>query len=293
MLTFTKLGNYGRLGNQLFQYAFLRTHARRLNTSFWCPHWDGDDIFDLADQSERAAEPAPTLHFFDPGREAGYCAGALTIQDHTEIQGFFQSERYYASAQTVRAWYAFKPDIVHSAHQRHPSVEFDKAVSLSLRIDADYNNTREFFPLYPLAYYRKALALYPSVSKVIVFADRPDLAKDYFGDIACSHDLYFVENTPPAEQLYLMTACGLGNIITNSTFAWWGAFLNAHPEARICTPAEWTRPGVPQPITDITPHNWTQIASLHPVLDHFQFWRVRHPLSTLKRLYTKLLSAKR
>lgn len=292
MLTFTKLGNYGRLGNQLFQYAFLRTHARQLNTTFWCPHWDGDDIFDLGDDHERAAQPAPTQHFFDPGKEAGYCKEALSIQDRTEIQGFFQSERYYTSAQTVRDWYAFKPDIVRSALQRHPGVPFSQAVSLSLRIDADYNNTREFFPLYPLNYYRKALALYPDSAKVIVFADRPDLAKAYFGDIAQNRDLYFIENTPPAEQLYLMSACGLGNIITNSTFAWWGAFLNADPQARICTPTEWTRPGVPQPIADITPASWTHIASLHPVFDHFQFWRLRHPVSTMKRLRTKLLGAK-
>lgn len=292
MLTFTKLGNYGRLGNQLFQYAFLRSHAQRLGTTFWCPRWEGDDIFDLGDERERAAQPSPAKHSFDPGNEAGYCTSALSIQDNTEIQGFFQSERYYPCAQTVRGWYAFKPEIIRSARQRHARVEFDNAVSLSLRIDADYNNTREFFPLYPLAYYRKALALYPAAAQVIVFADRPDLAKAYFGDIGLDRDLYFVENTPPAEQLYLMAACGLGNIITNSTFAWWGAFLNAHPEARICTPAEWTRPGVPQPIADITPASWTHIKSLHPIFDHFQFWRIRHPVSTLKRLRTKLAGSK-
>ena len=50
MLSFSKLGNYGRLGNQLFQYAFLRMTARRLGTQFFCPKWDGDDIFNLNDE---------------------------------------------------------------------------------------------------------------------------------------------------------------------------------------------------------------------------------------------------
>jgi hypothetical protein len=49
MISFPKLGNYGRLGNQLFQYAFLRSSARRLGVQFHCPKWDGGDIFDLDD----------------------------------------------------------------------------------------------------------------------------------------------------------------------------------------------------------------------------------------------------
>ena len=58
MISFCKLGNYGRLGNQLFQYAFLRMTARRLGTQFFCPKWDGDDIFNLNDEGERASEPS-------------------------------------------------------------------------------------------------------------------------------------------------------------------------------------------------------------------------------------------
>ncbi len=53
MLSFSKLGEHGRLGNQLFQYAFLRTQAERLGVPFYCPHWTGDDVFTLEDEPQR------------------------------------------------------------------------------------------------------------------------------------------------------------------------------------------------------------------------------------------------
>ena len=56
MISFERLGEEG-LGNQLFQYAFLRSMARRLGVSFYCPSWIGDQVFDLDDGGERAAAP--------------------------------------------------------------------------------------------------------------------------------------------------------------------------------------------------------------------------------------------
>ena len=57
MIAFTRLGKMGQFGNQLFQYAFLRTTARRLGVRFYCPEWIGDKIFSLHDQHERATKP--------------------------------------------------------------------------------------------------------------------------------------------------------------------------------------------------------------------------------------------
>lgn len=58
MISFSTLGKNGlRLGNQLFQYAFLRTQAEQLRVDFYCPHWIGDDIFSLKDHKIRSVEP--------------------------------------------------------------------------------------------------------------------------------------------------------------------------------------------------------------------------------------------
>ena len=66
MISFSKLGSFGRLGNQLFQYAFLRSTAARLGTRFHCPQWIGDRVLHLDDaalQLPHAAGELPALRF--------------------------------------------------------------------------------------------------------------------------------------------------------------------------------------------------------------------------------------
>ena len=95
MISFTKLGNYGRLGNQLFQYAFLRTQAKRLSTQFFCPEWIGDKIFYLSDEKERTNECNTNFVYNEKGD--GFHVDVNTIKNGTEIAGFFQSDKYFSN----------------------------------------------------------------------------------------------------------------------------------------------------------------------------------------------------
>jgi len=218
MISFSKLGNYGRLGNQLFQYAFLRIAARRLGTQFFCPKWDGDEIFNLKDEGERASEPSRIIHHFEPHRQPGFTSEALSIGDHTEIQGYFQSEKYYSDKGLVREWYRFKNEIVTEVEKLYGDILQRDCVSFSLRLDGDYVYFREWFPLYPLSFYKKSLSVINPQGSILVFSDRPDLAREFLRDFQ-GQELIFVDNLNAPQQLYLMTRCR-ANTITNSTFAW-------------------------------------------------------------------------
>ena len=290
MISFSKLGSYGRLGNQLFQYAFLRTSAERLGVSFHCPHWEGDEIFDLNDSGYRSVVPDGIINKFDPHPEAGYSVDALNITDHTEIQGFFQSEKYFLDKARVRSWYQFKSSIVECVHEKLDISHVESSVSFSARLDSDYGSTREFFPLYSLSYYMNGYDFLGGRGPIYVFSDRPDLAKVFFAPMGHS-DIHFVEGLSAAEQLYLMTRCR-ANVITNSTFSWWGAWLNKNKPARVVSPAEWCRTGVPRDISNILCADWTILRATVPVWDHFQMWRLRHPISTAKRIITRVAAGK-
>jgi len=132
LISFSKLGNYGRLGNQLFQYAYLRGMAQRLNTTFHCPQWDGDRIFDLGDEALRAPSATGITSSFNPHPEVGYTDKALAISDGTEVEGFFQSECYYESRDEVLRWYTFKEEIAASVRARYPLEVCKGAATLSL-----------------------------------------------------------------------------------------------------------------------------------------------------------------
>lgn len=287
MISFSKLGNYGRLGNQLFQYAFLRVIAKQLRIKFYCPPWDGEQIFLLNDSDVRADEPVGISKHFNAGIITGF-SSQITIDDNTDIEGFFQSERFYPDHEEVRAWYSFLPTIVGQVAQKVDLSKFHASLSLSLRIDSDYGETREYWPLYPLSYYQRAIDTLGHTGPIVVFADNPPLARQFFAPMA-NKNLTFVEGLDGPQQLYLMTQCG-GNVITNSTFAWWGAWLNQRPGRVVVAPSHWCRPGVPNPPADILAPDWRRVRGTVPIWDHFQIWRARHPIATVKRALARMRS---
>jgi hypothetical protein len=120
---------------------------------------------------------------------------------------------------------------------------------------------------------------------VLVFADRPDLAKAFIATLD-RNECILVDGLSPHLQLYLMTRCR-ANVITNSTFAWWGAWLNARDDRVIVAPSAWCRPGVPNGVSSILPDEWIKVRGTLPLWDNFQLWRIRHFKDTLRRIQSR------
>jgi hypothetical protein len=60
------------------------------------------------------------------------------------------------------------------------------------------------------------------------------------------------------EQMLLMSLCN-HNIIANSTFSWWGAYLNDNPGKIVCYPEHWFMPEVKKDVTDLFEEDWIKI----------------------------------
>lgn len=272
----------GRFGNHLFQYAFVRSTASRLGVRFYFPPWEGDVVFDLGDSGERATDPEPTRFRYEDfdvdyqnghARNGGYKADAKDIADHTEIHGFFQSERYWERS-TVQSWYRFREDKVGSVRERYRHLDFAESVGVHVRL-GDFR-TAEFadrFYVPRLRYYRRALALVPRHRHIIVFSDEPDGAKKHLRGLA--GDISYVEGPAPYEQFYLQTLCR-DFICSPSTFCWWAAWLNAHRDKVVVAPREGPhRPGSPDVNPDFWPVGWLRVRALWPVLDHYRTVKAR------------------
>jgi hypothetical protein len=63
------------------------------------------------------------------------------------------------------------------------------------------------------------------------------------------------------EQMLLMSLCK-HNIIANSTFSWWGAYLNSNVDKIVCYPEKWFGPKVAHDTTDLFPDDWVSISCL-------------------------------
>jgi len=278
----------GELGNQLFQYAFLRTTARRLGVKFCCPEWIGDRIFMLNDQQERVDSLGDITRFFEVSPHVcGYTKEAEEISDGTDVAGYFQSERYFDNKEDVRRWYTFRPECVEKAAKRYGFINFSESVSVSARLGDSYEELRDRFPLYSIGFYEEALRKIKHKGHVLIFSDHQERARKFFRKLSRQKNVLFVDNENAVEDLFLISQCH-DNIITNSTFSWWGAWLNRHPDKTVVIPMPWFRSGQKYQMQGIECEGWTKVAATNSVMDHYFMWNFLFRLKRKIRTVIKL-----
>jgi len=165
-----------------------------------------------------------------------------------EIVGFWQSYKYFENAQDeVRA--AFKIDYKPSA-RGYCSIHIRRG---------DYVNLDTNFPPVTVHYVNKAMQLFGSEQKYLVFSDDIEWCKQNL-----SGNLTFSEGKNEWEDLCLMASCD-HNIIANSSFSWWGGWLNLNPDKIVVTPShKWGNwfgisNGNKNDCIDLIPPTWKQI----------------------------------
>ncbi len=133
MISFKKLGDGVRLGNQMFQYAFLRVTAKRLGVKFYCPSWKGETLFNLNDQDEKVDQPEGITKEYKQLSTPGYSEDAHNIEDGTEIFGYFQTEKYYDDHELVRQWFSLKEEKIGSIKEKFKDFDFSNSLGIHLR----------------------------------------------------------------------------------------------------------------------------------------------------------------
>ncbi len=170
--------------------------------------------------------------------------GIVNITGNCYLQGYWQSERYFADASAViRADFAFREPLVGRNAELVTRIVRKEAVSLHIR-RGDYVSdpkTRAVLELCSLDYYRAAvrhIAKRIASPEFFVFSDDIAWAREnldlgfpcVYIDHNCGIDSY--------KDMHLMSLCR-HHILANSSFSWWGAWLNPRPDKIIVAPARW------------------------------------------------------
>ena len=277
MIAFNELGRYGRFGNQLFQYAFLRTTARRLGVKFFCPAWAGDGIFLLQDENERTRVPGPTdKSYQQPLDNCGFLDSALRIEDGTDILGYFQSEKYF-DRDAVTRWYTFRPERVAAVQSRYKHLDLTQCTGIHLRFGDMRDNP--LFVVLPPRYYARALSLLPHRKQILVFSDEVEAARKHLRGIP--GEFIHVEGNEGFEDLYLMTRCG-DFVCSVSTLSWWGAWLSHQPNKTVVAPPDGLRPGSFLRSPDFCCTSWVPLDTTRFLLDHYRLHRLKQELGIWK-----------
>lgn len=175
------------------------------------------------------------------------------------IEGYFQSEFYFKKyAKEIRADFEITTPLKDKTTYFITKMEQVAAVSIHIRrgdylLHEVHNTNKE-------EYYIKALKLIESKIKkpvYFVFSDDINWAKENFLPTFETHYIDFNDASSNYEDLQLMASCK-HNIIANSSFSWWGAWLNKNPEKIVIAPKKWFNDGIYN-YSDVVPLNWIKL----------------------------------
>lgn len=254
-LSFNYLGNYGQIGNQMFQYAALKGIALSNQVDYFIPPKEVfgsqypiisklDDCFDL--QCNRGISDFTTHEEEKFSFNENLMSG---INSNLNLHGYFQTEKYFSHCkEEIRKDFAFKPEILDPCNEMTSS--FDELISLHIR-RSDYVGN-EHYHLQTISYYEVALSMIGSDSSVLVFSDDVDWCRkqEFLGG-----DRFMIsESNDPYIDLCLMSLCNY-HIIANSSYSWWGAWLS--DSKKVIAPKNWfAGPAINNDTSDLYCSNW-------------------------------------
>lgn len=279
----------GGLGNQMFQYATARALALSRNEkllldrhlfadyelhSYGLNHFNIDCAFLEKDKS--VVEPLRILEkvkaiFSQKKIYHPYIEQDLTYDKelfefpnkNIFLKGYFQSEKYFIKFKNqLRKDFEIKSPLKKETIDFLKIIEAENSISLHIR-RGDYVNNPAANAIHgtcDLNYYHRAIE---TIKKEIenpvffIFSDDIDWAKE---NLKIDHSTHFVDFNDAStnyEDLKLMSNCK-HNIIANSSFSWWGAWLNSYKFKIVITPSKWFKTDIHNS-KDIIPESWMKI----------------------------------
>lgn len=231
-ITFSKFGHHGRLGNQLFQLAALIGLAKKYGHQLALPDWKYSKYFEFHYPKGNLPKAIRIneQHFHYDEQQF---SALENREGNFDLLGWLQSEKYFEDA-AVHNRLMFKTDFIAEVLKKFPALEGSGHIAISIR-RGDYVGNPNYYQL-PITYYLHALfEHFPGWrnQKVIIFSDDIPYCKIHF---AAAPNVQYAEDLSDIEQLCAMSMCK-HFIISNSTFAWWGAWLGEKYQSIVVRPA--------------------------------------------------------
>jgi len=263
MIGFNALGQLGRLGNQMFQFAALKGVANKNGYQYCIPPSQNTDEWrdhQLLVPFKLESVSQLNVQYIDGDRptimEGTFAFNEKFLNecpDWVSIQGFFQSEKYFKHIEDeIRSDFTFKDEILEPCKEMISQLD-SSPIALHIR-RTDYITNPNHTAL-GLDYYQKALEQFDDES-VLVFSDDSEWCNQQ--ELFSSDRFLIAEANSNYVDMCLMTLCS-GHIIANSSFSWWGAWLATNN--RVVAPSGWFKGSDNEHLDtkDIIPETWTVI----------------------------------
>ena len=254
----------GGLGNQMFQIAATIAAAKACGTS-------------SAFNFEKMCLPTCNIHTMDGGNayyknnifsnlnfcddieitkiyhEPRFKYTQIPVEDGLALYGYFQSEKYFSNYEDL-----IRKTFTVDNHD-FLSTQYDEIISNNISVSIhirrnDYLKLGDYHPGCGVEYYEKAAALFPNATYLIFSDDIKWCRKN----MLFLKNIHFVEGLTDVQSMLLMSRCH-HNIIANSSFSWWAAWLNNNKEKVVIAPKSWFGPKAPNDTSDLYCEDWRVI----------------------------------
>lgn len=264
-ITFKNLGEYGRLGNQLFQWAALSAVAKRNDCDIRIPplcskYWHGQkcllDEFNINYEIFTWRDSEQIRYHYKEPDPMKFDSAFLDVKPNAEILGFFQSIRYFEEFQdqiVEELWPKSKNK--DTAFEYCPiekkqliledwkeELECSQIVSVGIRRGDNIDSTNpiqsqmfnEYFETKYVPFLKSAMQKFDDNAKFLIFSGGSrKIGNDNSDDMKWCMDAFgdddrflFSSNKSVLEDLYTILACD-GHIMSPaSSFSWWSCYLS-------------------------------------------------------------------
>jgi hypothetical protein len=281
----------GGLGNQLFQYAIARSLASRLKTTFKLDiSWyrtQGDVVrhyelhrFNITEHIASDAEVRAFKRYQKKGRKIWFLYNYICADESKYVRekgyrfnphmfnltgdfyldGVWISEKYFRDiSPIIRADLVYTAPLSVAADTILKQIRASESVSVHIRRGDFVTSAKSHAGPLSLEYYHDAIKrVRQQATNPLFFIFSDDIAW-VKANLNIDIPVVYVSdpnNISDCEELVLMSHCSQ-HIIANSTFSWWGAWLDPRPNKIVIAPSTWFKQETHNAfIRDLVPEAW-------------------------------------
>jgi len=255
------LGKYGQMGNQMFEISTTIGTAIKYNTNYTFNAWRYNKYYENPIPTGRNTSfrnyTEPCFHYME-----------IKLPDtdniNWDLRGYYQTEKYFEHCKPlIKKHFTLKKEYKDYIMDKYPFLNGSfNTCSIHVR-RGDFIHFKDYHNTQPLDYYNRAInEIYGddnrSDVKFIVCSDDIEWCKENLPKLGISP--IYIEGEENVIDLHILSFCE-NNIMSASSFSWWGAWLNDNPNKKVIAPINWFGPLYvnKHDTCDLIPHGWKRI----------------------------------
>lgn len=253
----------GGIGNQMFQIATTYSLAISNNDK---AVFNFNDCY-TPNQGFSASKYKNTLFknvkeitnyngFINQYNELTFSFNRIPYKPNMLLNGYYQTEKYFKEhKKEIIDLFFINPVDINYIKERYNDIDFNNTVSVHIR-RGDYLKFSDYHIGCSLYYYKEAINYFKNKNFIFVSDDIEWCKENFKGE-----NYFFSDLNDEVLDLTLITICE-HNIIANSSFSWWGSYLNKNENKKVIAPKTWFNPynpNTPKDTEDIYCENWIKL----------------------------------